>query len=303
MYPIEPLLVASDLSPAEPSVVAADATWEVPWPLVLVLYVVVAVVAIGTGIVIRLRVGVGSGPPRDEELTIPEVGMLSDPRQAVMAAVALLRTHGLVGSAGTAVRAPTPQEHNRLDPFTLTIFARLGTSRWTIESLTSQSGWPVYHLYQHMVRLGYLLPVDFGARMRNGGLPIALVGALGIVLVPVGASGGEPVEPLVCVLLFVPAFWQAVTRFGPTSLGRDARQRIENRYQYLDPKHSPAYEAYGSMAAAMAVAVFGAEALAGVDPGLAKAVEANQRSGRSGAGGFGAGGCGGGGGGCGGGGG
>lgn len=288
MNVIEPTIVASDLSPAGPSVVAAEATWGVPGPLLLVLYVVVAVLAIGTGMVIRLRVGSASGSPRDEELTVPEVGMLSGPRWAVMAAVALLRTYGLVGSDGTAVRAPTPQEHDRLDPFTLAIFARLSTSSRTIKSLTSQSQWHVSQLHDHMVRCGYLVPTDFGAQMRNGGLPIALVGALGLVLFLAG------VEHVGWVLLVVGFFWLAVTLFTPTSLGRDAQHRIKSRYQHLDPKHSPAYEAYGPMAAAMAVAVFGANALAGVDPGLAKAMEANKPSGGGGGGGCG-GGCGGGG--------
>lgn len=100
-------------------------------------------------------------------------------------------------------------------------------------------------------------------------LPIPLVGVLGTVRYLAGMFGGRPVEHLGIALLVVGFFWWVITRSGPTSLGNGARRQIESRHQHLDPKNAPAYETYGPMAAAMAVAVFGIVALAGVDPGLA----------------------------------
>lgn len=169
----------------------------------------------------------------------------------------------------------------------------LARSSWCCMWWTTQSRWQVGQLREHMTRRGYLTQTGFGARMRNGGLPIALVGALGTVRYLAGMFGGRPVEYLGIALLVVGFFWWVITRSGPTSLGNGARRRIESRHQHLDPKHAPTYETYGPMAAAMAVAVFAAVALAEVDPGLADTMKADQGSGGSGGDGGSGGSCGG----------
>lgn len=265
---IESVAVASDLY-------AVEASSGSSAQMLLALYVVLAIVAVGVGWVMRAFALDELVDPETEELTAPELGMLFSERQAVMAAIALLRAFRLVDSIGSVERSPTPDEMRQLDSFTLAVLDALSAEdRRTIGALNNRLYGKVGALRGTLMRRGYLAADDFLGHMRRGGLPIAIVGVIVFLHLLVGHFAGAPVYHLGWVLLGLGISWLLVPRARLTELGNRTRRNMTSRYQYLAPRNSPAYDTYGPETAAVGAAVFGAAALAGLDPVLAEIAEA-----------------------------
>ncbi|MFF3221621.1 TIGR04222 domain-containing membrane protein [Nocardia suismassiliense] len=292
---------------------AAGDTWGISGPDFMALYWPCVAIAVLLGLWMRLRVTRGavdtSGIERPgTELSLPEVAMLFDDRRAALTALARLRSHDLIDSAAAPARPLNAEDRRQLDPFTRSIYERIAAgAKPTVAALTAGSAAALGPLRDSMIKRGYFPDAAFRRSLRDAGLPVLIVGAVGVVRFVAGTLNHNPVAFLVLALIvqaFCYFFLVAKPRLTP--LGRLARKNATSSNAHLRPSNSPAYATYGAESAALAAAIFGGAALLSLDPGLASAVEPPSSSGGDGGsggggdGGGGGGGCGGGGGGCGG---
>ncbi|WP_280468892.1 TIGR04222 domain-containing membrane protein [Nocardia cyriacigeorgica] len=260
-----------------PDVVAAGETWGISGGDFLLVYIPVAVLAIAAGLYLQRKYTHGEAPDDGvslEKLTAPETAMLFGEDRAVTTAVTLLRSHDLIDSEANPTRTPTPADRVQLDWFTSAIYDALGQKKQTIADITKAAAGPVRDLRTSMVERGYLTGEVDRREARDAGMPILIVGILGLVRFIAGIIAGNPSGFLVpCLLVLAFAGWWVMTPDPLTSRGESAKARALTDNAHLRPSNSPAYITYGVAAAAVAVAVFGAAALTVLDPGLAQAVQ------------------------------
>lgn len=284
-----------------PQVYAAGETWGISGSAFLWVYVPIALLAVAVGFRLRWKATGTPVEPPAEQLTAPETGMLFGDERAVMAAVALLRSHDLVDSTGAAVRRSDTRGPAGLDSFTLSVHERLDRSQQSIAATTRLVHGPLETLRADLVRRGYLAGDDLRRTLRDAGMPVAIIDLLGGVRFVAGLINGNPVVFLGIILVLMGlAWWRIVAPVRVTPMGRVARERAAMNNRHLRPSNSPSYTTYGPDAAAAAVAVYGAAALMVLDPALSESISAQQADGGSGGGDGGGGGGGGDGGGCGG---
>jgi len=286
---------------AHPDVLAGE-TWGISGPAFLSVYIPVGILAVAAGVWLRRNIDRSAAAP--EKLTAPEIAMLHGDQRPVMAALALLRSHGLIDSRATPTRAMTPADRAQLDWFTLAIFDRLTPQEQTAAGVAAAAGAQLGQLRASLTERGYMPDAVFRRAARDAGMPIAIVGIFGVVRFFAGLINGNPTLFLFFVLAALAIAWRLVAHPGRvTGRGAEAKKRAVSEHTYLRPRNSPAYATYGVGAAAIAVAVFGTSALTVLDPGLASAVDAptggadggGGSDGGGGDGGGGGGGCGGGG--------
>ncbi|WP_069161371.1 TIGR04222 domain-containing membrane protein [Nocardia altamirensis] len=286
--------------------VSAGDTWGISGPEFLRLYVLFVVLAVLLGIWLRLRVTRGAIDNQGiaqpgSELSAPEVAMLFDDKRAVLTALAQLRSRDLIDSAAVPRRPMEQTDRQGLDPFTLSVYERITSGvKPTVASLTAGSSADVRQLRDSMIKRGYFPDADFRRKLWDAGLPVLIVGGVGVVRFIAGTLNDNPVAFLgLALLVQALCYWFLTGKPRLTPLGRLARTNAMRNNGHLRPSNSPAYATYGVNSAALAAAIFGGAALISLDPGFAQAVEPPSSS--SGSDGGGGGSDGGGGGGCGGG--
>ncbi|MVU80043.1 TIGR04222 domain-containing membrane protein [Nocardia sp. ET3-3] len=260
----------------------ATDTWGISGPDFLRFYLIAAGLAVLFGFAWRTAVQrwpIGRQPA--EQLRPSEAAMLADDRRPILAALAQLRGHRLVGATGKPVTRPEPTDPASLDPFSENLHAYLRKYPLTrrMSELEAATGTATEHLRRDLAERGYL----FGERRRNalwaGLIPLAALILLGLVRVIAGMIGHHSVafleDSLVALAVLV---WLVGRPPRLTHRGRMALARARSQNRHLRPANSPAYSAYGPDAAALAVALFGAGALWSFAPQLAGAVDATTGS-------------------------
>lgn len=252
--------------PAAEVALAAAETWGISGTGFLQLYVPVAIFAVGVAFWLRHRVVHAPASALAVDLSAPELGLLTSDERAVMASVALLRSHELIDAQGcsTGSRAPAG-----LDLFTVAVSGHLGKSPQSITEVTRRMRTDLDRLRAGLVDRGYMTGPQFSKELREAGLPIVVVGLFGVVRLIAGLSNSNPVFFLgvVLVLLGV-AWWRVVTVRRVTGRGKAAKQEALIGNFHLRPSAIPSYPSFGPAAAGLAVALFGVQALMLIDPGL-----------------------------------
>ncbi|MGW1742373.1 TIGR04222 domain-containing membrane protein [Nocardia sp. NPDC001965] len=267
---------------AESALLAGD-TWGISGPGFLLIYIPFAIAAVLTGVWLRHRIVTASAPAPAGELTAPELGLLTSDRRAVMASVALLRSHDLIDTGGRPVGPVTATA--ALDPFTLAVRDRLGDAGQGITLVTHRLRGELDRMRKVLVDRGYLADRRYTKQLREAGLPILVVGLFGVARLVTGLFNGNPVLFLIFVLVALGiAWWRVVAPVRVTPAGRAALAEATAAGRYLRPGNSPSYATYGPAAAGLAVALFGVHALVLLDPALNSAMGGYGAEGVSGGG-------------------
>ncbi|NEW38563.1 TIGR04222 domain-containing membrane protein [Nocardia cyriacigeorgica] len=261
-----------------PEVIAAGETWGISGGDFLLVYIPVALLAIAAGLYLQRKYTYRRASEWDgvslEKLTAPETAMLFGEERAVTTAVTLLRSHDIIDSEGTPTRLPTAADRAQLDWFTLAIYDAISHKKETIADITREAAVPLGQLRTALVERGYITGDVDRRDARDAGMPILIVGVLGLVRFIAGIIAGNPSGFLVpCLLVLAFTAWWVMTPDPLTPRGEAAKARAISDNSHLRPSNSPAYTTYGVGAAAVAVAVFGVAALTVLDPGLAQAVQ------------------------------
>ena len=293
---------------------AAD-TWGIPSEDFLYGYIAVSatlmVLTLGWRLMIRARRYRYSAEHgySAEQLTPPEVGMLTGESRALAASLAILRGADLITTDGAVLRPLGPGDET-LDWYTLTVYQRLAQQalphrRWQLaERMTVETA----RLRNSLADRGYLTSDNARHSVLLATLPLKILVAVGIVRIAFGLHNDKPVEFLILAVL-VTGFSIPLLgiNFARTSSGNAARSELAKAHAYLSPRNKPAFSAYGPRLAGMSAALFAGSAILMINPALASAAgigaDGSGGSGGSDGGGgscSGGGGCGGGGGGCGG---
>lgn len=262
---------------------AAGETWGISSTGFLQLYLPIAIFAVAVAFWLRYRVVSASADAPAAELTAPELGLLTSDHRAVMASVALLRSHELIDAQG---RANGARAAIALDPFTVAVSGHLGKSQQSITDVTRRMRPDLDRLRDSLIERGYLTGPRLTKELREAALPIVVAGLFGVVRLIAGVINGNPVLFLVLVLILLGlAWWLVVRALRVTPLGKAALHEATIGNFHLRPSAVPAYPSYGPAAAGLAVALFGVQALMLIDPELNAAMSGYAAESASGGGG------------------
>ena len=241
-----------------------------------VIYLLFAVVVPAVGLMVR-----GREPDR---VTGPllgpfEVALLRSNARAIVVALAILRSGGLIVPDGRSFRVTSA---DRTGPGLFDLPVEVSRAiLWTVagspgirpRDVARELAPTLAHHREGLAERGYLRSA------RPGPLRVFLLlvlnGALVVIasaIVRVGPTTGF--EIFVVMGLILACFGITYSAFssvtnGPsrlTRVGRAALDRVVRDHEYLQPSRRPSWTAYGSSAAAMAVALFGAVAAADLYP-------------------------------------
>ena len=218
----------------------------------------------GVGYALRLNVLHKRGKTIPDQVSPTELATLTNRRYTVLAGLAYLRGNGLIDSAGRPVRPRLPAEQPpAFDWFACALHDTLcgpaSTRRQGIrKAIRTQRDW--------LTVRGYL---PDPTSIRWTAVPVWLVVVLGVVRRIAGVAGHKPAGDLT-FMLFALGFIAVVMSLPPavTARGRAAANAGRRRYEYLNPKNSPAFAAYGPASVALAAALFGSAAVQSIDPTL-----------------------------------
>ncbi|WP_314681424.1 TIGR04222 domain-containing membrane protein [uncultured Rhodococcus sp.] len=298
---------------------AAD-TWGIPSEDFLYGYIAMSVTLMVLTLVWRLMIRArryrhsAEHGYSAEQLTPPEVGMLTGASRALAASLAILRSADLITTDGAVLRPLGPGDET-LDWYTLTVYQRLAQQalphrrRQLAERMTVETA----RLRNSLADRGYLTSDSARRSIFLSTVPLKILVAVGIVRIAFGLHNDKPVEFLILAVL-VTGFSIPLLglNFDRTTSGKAARSELTTAHAYLSPRNKPAFSAYGPRLAGMSAALFAGSAMLMINPALASAAgigaDGSGSSGGSDGGGSdgggsscsGGGGCGGGGGGCGG---
>ncbi|GLZ10487.1 hypothetical protein Acsp04_07220 [Actinomadura sp. NBRC 104425] len=277
---------------------AAGDTWGVSGPVSLWwMYLPATVVVFIIVVYVRWRLARGRAP--EGELHPYELAYLAEGRsRAVAAALARLHAEGVieVDGLGRLWLAGPPTDGTPLDDAVYeSVRVGNGARRWRDLQYKSRVSAAVDALADGLVRNGLLLG-DRELRLRRAAvLPLALLCALGAVLLVQGLRQGlDDDDELFPFLLAATAALGLVmfamlnddntfvvlnddnNRPAWTAAGARAVHEASEKYAHLHPSHDPALKTYGPKAAAYGVAVFGAALLVGMAPGFLVAATAEE---------------------------
>ena len=259
-------------------------TWGVPGLQFLAGYLVLAVGAAGLLLALRHRLIAKAGadrPPPDDLDPFMFALLSGGIHRVVPAALAGLRARQLItATAGGGIVVTGPP--SGLHPVELAVYQAIAAGRNRPASIGLDGGVRnlVAAMRGHLQRTGVFLAGPERTRYRLLGLVLLPVLLLGVARFVAGTSNGKPVGYLTVVLTLL-----AITQFvalvaSPplrTKTGTELVARYAQRYDHLQPEYRPSWVAYGSLGAAMGVAVFGAEALIAADPVFATEAQLRQQ--------------------------
>lgn len=248
----------------------ASDTWGIPSTDFLIGYLLLSLLTVIAVLVARTS---GRNPRHRIAVLSPvETGMLVSNGNAVVAALAQLRTAGVVDADGRFVRPVTRDDRATLDWFVRSVADRI-EKRST--SLVTDLEAPLRQLRAGLVRDGLLR-----ARPSSPGPALVLlpVIALGFVRIGAGAIGDKPVGFLIVAVVALTALFLilALRTRRLTPAGRRELAAAQQRHSHLHPRLKPSMRTYGAAAAAYAAALFGVAGLAQLDPTLAAGAYAAQ---------------------------
>lgn len=246
--------------------------------------IVLAVIAVGVAtvlaVVLRRRrghVGADLGLAADpSSLDAVSLAYLAGgPARAVTAALSQLRAAGFVDVAGR----PTPRPVGGLDPFDAVVLGACARHRsHTVEALLRdcEVRAATRALADDLERRGLL--DTRAARWALRAPQLVLVVGIGAGVVAThgswtSAAAGTPVFSLLPLVVVVVVAAAIVRRIPIAATARTRRllARARTDQAHLDPRMSPSFVTYGPRAAGLAVAVFGAGSVLGLDPSFAAA--------------------------------
>ncbi|GAA2732617.1 TIGR04222 domain-containing membrane protein [Actinocorallia aurantiaca] len=250
-------------------------TWGISGPSFLVLFVSAAVALSLLAIGLRRLSSAGRAPVR--ELHPHELAYLDGGRARVVAAsLAALRLTGAISAryggklrvTGAPGPAAAPLDHAVLQAIAAKTRSKdLATHTFVRPHLD--------HLRDTLAAEGLLNGPGARARTRLAALPLLLLLVLGVLRIGAGLQNDKPVGFLIfLVICVVPvAGWLLLSAPERTGAATRALRDVRRRNEALRPSSSPNWPAYGPQAAALSVAVFGAQALVVMDPEFASAAE------------------------------
>lgn len=236
-------------------------TWGIPGHTFLLLYVVMIVMT-AVAVVMR-RIGTRDIPMNaTRRLSPAETGLLFSDRNAILAALAELRTGQLVGSTGAPVASTTGGA--RIDPFTRAVF---DNSPLLTRRDGKQIRRPLTDLRRRLADLGLMHrhPRIVGVDVM---IPVIVVGVLRL---RAGSAAHKPIGILTMLVvgLIVIALVLLVTPKRLTHSGTATRRRVGMSLSTLHPRYKPSVATYGPTKSALGVAAFGIGSLSLIDPILA----------------------------------
>jgi uncharacterized protein (TIGR04222 family) len=282
----------------------SEDTWGIAGPTFLGLFAVVACVTLIIVLVIRrslasddLRQG---WEPDAEALAFFAGGA----NHAVMAALARLASEeSVVTQSGALAAVGRPPVGPSALTWAVYQEAQTGARLRSVAS-SARVRSALEGIETQLRSAGWLLDIGRRSAIRATSLLMFAVAALGAVRVLAGSANGKPTGFIAFMALAT--FLIGLRLLAAPSHNRLADKavaQLRTRHAYLNPRSRPSMTLYGSAGAAMAVGLFGAEALRASDPAMADELVRQRLAGSSSYSDSGSSGCGGGdgGGGCGGG--
>lgn len=263
---------------------AAD-TWGIPSRDFLYGYIIVALTLIVLTFLWRLSLRARQVPVEFiDQLSPPEVGMLTDEARAITASLAILRSADLITIDGAVLRPLRPDDAT-LDWYTRTVYHKLAEQavthrrRQLAERMTVESA----HLRNSLVDKGYLTAPSTRRSIQLAVLPLKILMAVAIARIVFGVVGDKPFEFLLLAVIAT-GFTIPVLglTFDRTASGNAARSALTKSHGYLAPRNNPAFSAYGPRLAGMSAALFAGSAFLIINPALASAAGMGADGGSSG---------------------
>lgn len=250
-------------------------TWGITGSEFLRWYLVAGIAAVVLSVVLRVAVVRSWAAPRPgRPLSPTELGMLVGERRAVAAALAWLRADGVIDRRGVTGYGP----RGPLDPLTTAVHDRISAgSAMTVSSLWDATGDTLDRMRSDLLERRILAGADYRRAIGLCGLPVAFLVLIGVIRLVFGFFGRQPIGYLVILILlftvvglFVSStVWQISEWTTTTPSGSKMLTEIRESNGHLRPEQRPSYATYGSMSAAMSVALFGPAALSLLDPEFA----------------------------------
>lgn len=262
----------------------AGNTWGISGPTFIWMYIVLVAVALTAVIVVPRLVRVSRAVTADEtrrlETSPVDVAYLNGGADlAIVAAYSALSTIGAVTTvSGGKLAAASVDVPPDLPPLAHAVYEaarhRVHPARMSGQEAIAAE---LAAIRRRLTASGLLLsPVRRGlARWISLALPLVFV--FGIVRLAFGIAGHKPFGYLLLCLIgcflatTTSGLWQSratQTRAGSAVLGE-----LRARHTELDPKLAPSWTSYGPAAAALAVGMYGVDALWRADPRLAQQLE------------------------------
>jgi uncharacterized protein (TIGR04222 family) len=260
---------------------ATAETWGISGPTFLLAYLLIAVAVGLAGFRARRALA-------DPRTTSPVGDLTAHPHDvahlngggelAVYSALAAMHLRGTITTARGRVQAagrPAPGTDALEQAIHFTAAApvarrRLSFQRPVVTALTQIEG--------RLVSGGFLLSDARRRQIRQVGLWMLGVAALGLVRVLADVAEARPVGFLVVALLVVTAV--AVVQLGSAprrSRGGDrALAALRAEHDGLSPDAEPDWQVYGPTGAALGIGIFGTSALWASDPGFARDIDAGR---------------------------
>lgn len=245
-------------------------TWGIPGPTFLRVYVVAAVLAVAAVLVVRSTATRGNAGTQSDNLDPEQIAYLAGGRsQAFFAALAALRTLGLVGSAGPGTIARINVPRFRLSELQGAILqaAGLGARTSRVQSDGRLAG-PLDRIQNDLRGRGLLMSPAQSNRCRWAAVALLALAVVGVVRIASALGTGRPFGYLFAVLIVLVVLAMILLAVVPnkTRAGVALLGRLQNANDHLRVSRNPSWATYGAQGAGLSVALFGATALFAMDP-------------------------------------
>jgi uncharacterized protein (TIGR04222 family) len=252
----------------------AEGTWGIPGPLFVILYLGAIVIAVAVTLLLRYGLTRGRQPRRP--LDAYETAYLAGgERQLLATALTALRGAGVIGLNAERIRLTAgPRDRCALDQAIIHSVPRHPINRADDLLALPAVAREVAAIRDGLAEDGLVLDAGARARWHLGAFPLWSVLGLGLARLAAGYGAGKPVAYLAGALVLAAGLTALMAlAYSPvTRAGKELLEERRKEHHHLDPDQSPAWNTYGSDAAVLGAALFGAGALFSIDPAYAKAL-------------------------------
>ena len=267
--------------------IPSDDTWGISGPTFLLAYVVLAVaVAVAAIRTRRALVDVSTERPahRLDERPYDVAFLNGGAELALTAAFSAMHRAGTISTSGRGVVVAAARPESRADELERAVHHAAATpvSRHSLATAGAVAS-ALHRVEQRLIAAGLLLSAERRRRIRLAGAWVLVVAALGVVRVMAGLANGRPVLFLILLVLVTLAVGVLLVLRVPrrTRAGDALLRRLAADHQLLSPSMRPDWQVYGPTGAALAVGVFGVQALWAADPAFATELAAQRAASQS----------------------
>jgi uncharacterized protein (TIGR04222 family) len=267
--------------------IPTDDTWGISGPTFLLAYVVLAVAVVMAAIRAR-RTLVTTAAERlagrldDRPYDVAYLNGGAD--LALTAALSAMYRTGTISTSGRGVVVAATRPESRADELERAVHhvAAAPVSRHRLAAAGAVAS-ALHRIEQRLISAGLLLSAERRRRIRLAGAWVLVVAALGVVRVMAGLANGRPVLFLILLVLLTLAVGVLLVLRVPrrTRAGDALLRRLAADHHVLSPSMRPDWQVYGPTGAALAVGVFGVQALWAADPAFATELAAQRAASQS----------------------